>query len=578
MASAISKPSPPGKADAIPYRGPMSIIDAATILMDDYRDDRSKPVKKEWLRDVADTIKKLIAFGVKLTDDLDDAFVREFPVLLEKDKPNGQANTRAARCTALKTMCTRWFKLGVLRTQLEFPPIPRIETFAKKGPPLSEDDVRLYRTYLRNRTATFENRRFYVWVEIALWMGLRRAEVQGLRWEHIGTGPGKIRIPAKLKPLLEEWHDYLGPSCPFVIPGKTMVGPWKGGGGKHISRELQETARAAGIEGFVGFASLRRFFEEFSEPSVPCLDDPVPYGPGRAEVAPPHKLSPDDVTKLMAYLRANSASFEGHRLYLSTGLMVLTGLVPEDLREVRINDVDIDRCMLQVPGRLPTVLDHQAAEILKPWARRANQGDSPFLLPDDRRTGQWLKHATGSRNATAPLRRQLAAAAAAAGIPGTVTPRSLRRFWEACDGRVELGEAWRNTPQPRPILTEMKSPNSALKPQDERARRSTRATRATWSKDFRPAIEIGDPGDRLVVRHKDKGDLPKSWRKVINLLLDAFPGGLSGREMDERYGNRGWRAIIPEMRKDADFDRAIIGPPPGRPAGESDDLLRIAPL
>lgn len=96
----------------------------------------------------------------------------------------------------------------------------------------------------------------------------------------------------------------------------------------------------------------------------------------------------------------------------------------------------------------------------------------------------------------------------------------------------------------------------------------------------RPAVEIM-PDGTAKVRGKPKDAPIKSQLKAIKILLDAFKAGLPGltrEEMDERYGNTGWRSALRTLRDlDRDWRAAILFPGQGRP-GEENKYYRIDTL
>jgi hypothetical protein len=243
----------------------------------------------------------------------------------------------------------------------------------------------------------------------------------------------------------------------------------------------------------------------------------------------------------------------------------------DEVRGLRIEDVDPDGGVLYVPGRPPVELGPQAFEILKGWIRRGDRGEGPYLLPHDDRARRWAGCHVENQ-----VRERFQSIAEAVRIPGRLTLGAFYKFWTRARarGRVELGEEWRNTRQPAP-----KPSGPPSKYPDPR-----QPARATWPTGVRPSIELYGPDKPVKVRGKDKGVLPPSWYEVAELLV-GHREGLAGEEGDRLYGNlrsgsengpinRGWREIVRQMRRDADFRWAIIVPPPGRPAGDA-GLYRV---
>ena len=135
-------------------------------------------------------------------------------------------------------------------------------------------------------------------------------------------------------------------------------------------------------------------------------------------------------------------------------------------------------------------------------------------------------------------------AARKVGITGRITIECLRRLWLECEGRIELGKAWRASRQPEPIL---------IGPQPKHRGRDTVrpvATSggwpllATWGPDATPAVEIGKPNEPVMLKGRPKGPLTRSEHVVIAALRAAWPGGLSLIDLTAACGSKGCRTTL----------------------------------
>jgi integrase len=350
MASATNgKASQATQPGPIPFRGPVNMVRFADEIEADYRAGGSVGAPITHVR-TALTI--LVGAGVARTDGITKSVIDRLPAIIEQAKPDVEAGTRAGIFRTVRAICNRGFDLGFLPSKFKFPVSPHDDR-AEQVSPLSPGVVQRLLDYLRDRAAagSFEDRRLHALVETIVWTGLRRKEAILICREHIELDPGRIRIPsregnlpramyrspvwipAELSPVLEAWLAWLPADCPFAFPGKLKAGSWKSAG--EALEQLHAAALAAGIKERVIFDYLRRFFEEHSRPSLHCLtpwsapSGPTPprAGDGTRTLTPTHNLTDQEVTALMAHLKACAADFAGHRLYVVTGLIVLSGLM-----------------------------------------------------------------------------------------------------------------------------------------------------------------------------------------------------------------------------------------------------------
>ncbi len=91
--------------------------------------------------------------------------------------------------------------------------------------------------------------------------------------------------------------------------------------------------------------------------------------------------------------------------------------------------------------------------------------------------------------------------------------------------------------------------------------RTARPKPATRRRTRRAAVDPGTARRPPSVRGIPKEPLSKAQQKALGLLLRAFPGGMTGKEMDAAYGSSGWRKALRTLRdSDRDWESAINFP------------------
>jgi integrase len=566
------------------YRGPVSMAELLTEIEIDYR---SLERSAGWISNTLMMLRFLVEdAGVRTTAEINDRLIRRLPALLEKKKPHLPSATRNNYLAILSAALNRAFELGLLPSELKFPEIPHPRTVWRheRSSLLSPDDMNRFLRYLNPKAVSLERGRFHVLVEAIVRAGLRRQEAVQLRRDHIdfeehtihvlarekkrGGLPNPVRMSAELELILKRWLDWLPADCPYVIPGKRLTGPWANRArGDEALKQLRAAARAAGIKQPVTFEDLRRFFDEHSVPSLPCLD--VTYGPaspgepsgnGILRLAPAHELTDLEATNMMAVLKRRAASFQEHRSFTFLGLCLLQGFTARELGDARVDDVSEDRgrWAIRVPrrGGRVVILGKQAAEILKGWMRRRDRGNSPYLFPSDDRVGKWI-----AGRARDWLGDELRQVAAEVGIPGRLTLGSVHKFWERSHGRFELDEAYRKVRKPTPVPRHPKWTGPA-------DYRTGRPLWGPWAFHDRPAIDISEEG-HLIVQGEDKGKLSPLARDIIEGLIKARPEGLSRKALEERFGTSVHPTLSRLRRRDVDIRQSIPFPRRGRPGDDS---------
>ena len=285
-----------------------------------------------------------------------------------------------------------------------------------------------------------------------------------------------------------------------------------------------------------------------SSPVFPPIPSPKEFP--RVNNARP--LTHQEVKAIWDYLQVRSCTWEGYRLFALFAVIVLAGLRIDEARRLETSDVDLKGGVIWLRKRqgrwwnaLPSKvrMSSDLKMVLSGWLR---QTGCQWVFPGKRRVGTWKDGSTGT---DAPL--EIKRAARAAGVKSNVTFESLRRFHidnaittvplEAADVGTPEKTRSAHTPHPAPI----------------------------------PAVETAGPGLPVHVRGVPK-TLTAAEGRIVMLLLQAFPEGLSLKGMNRLYGKKTWRQLLIRLRKDPDWFAAIGFPGPRKKGGS--DLYRILPL
>jgi integrase len=289
-----------------------------------------------------------------------------------------------------------------------------------------------------------------------------------------------------------------------------------------------------------------------SMPKMPAIPAPEDFANVKPISSPPRS----DVKKLLDHLLADSGrSWEAYRIYALAAVIVYAGLRRDEALRLKVADVDLAGGVIWIRRRqgmrwtrLPDAIRMSAdlRAILGGWLRRA---DSEWVFPGKSRTGPWHQIGGGGRKRKSSALAHLKAAGRAAGI-GPITFRELRQFHlDNAVLTVSLGD--------RDPATRSESTRSGPGPD--------------------PAVEIGEPGEPVVVNGVLKDPLTPAQYRIIKAMRDVFPGGLSKKGMTQIYGGEAWRQILIRLRKDADWASAI-GFPGVLSPGKETGLYRILPV
>jgi integrase len=397
------------------------------------------------------------------------------------------------------------------------------------------------------------------------WLMVRRREAMADRpiFRH------RIRIPGWLGKILEHWKSIAGDGDWFFP--STLGGPWDQ---CRAWEWLKESARAANVDAFATdpFRALRRFYLAHVEPTIVGFVAPLPARtPAReqarrrsASPVPVRVLTVEQARQLMVKLRANSATWDGNRLFAFTAMLLLTGAPRVGMMDLQHENVHLDHSppfiTVIAAGRSSILeLSREAAAILGSWIARPDRIGSSYVFPGIH-GGSW----NCSHSGPGSLPCQLPAAAREAGIATNLRTADLRRVWAQCGGKVDLGEGWHEGKIPDLIATGPPRVGTG-RPRSESAigfeARRLNATKSqappVYNPDSVPAVKIGMASEPVFVRGKNKGILPRATYRVVRLLVDVWPEGFTIGEMTGKYGSESWRRLLSRLRDDPDWKSAL---------------------
>lgn len=560
-------------------RGPVTLAVLADAIERVYL---SSNAGATMLRMVRRVLKLLVEVGVHTTHDLDGDAIQRFEAAL----PVRGDHYRFEHLRTLRAICNHAVKLRLLAAAPPFPMIPHppdIPTLGRIAVP-SVDEMDRYLKYLRaGADASWDGHRGYALVCTITFAGLLRNEAMELRPADINLADGTIRvrrreslkkgwlrgsigtqnpvrISGRLRPILEAWLPEAGPD--FVFPGKRGAGAWKTGSKPN---EAHGWIKAAGLEAGLttelNFEVLHQFHVANVVADIPGIGGLEPVqkrglyrsGRGADPLAPTRELDIEEATRLMGELRCDSEMLQGHRAYAEAMLALLAGLRRDQIAGLGTEDIDLGRTppRLVVPGRSPVKLSADAAEVIRQWINRPDWRQTEHVSPGLIFGRRGVSDAKANR-----LTNRLGKAAAAAGIKGRVTIESLRRLWKRCGGHVELGDAWRTTVNPA-------GPSSLADRREDGSRGAPNLATcgapnlATWDPPI-PTVRIGRHDEPIHVVGGVRDPLSRGAYEAIRILLAAFPGGLTRKEMDARYGGIGWRTALRRLRDNDPIWRSAI--------------------
>ena len=331
-------------------------------------------------------IRRLAGLGASTTADFNESLSRKYA----KAYPDIRALEELRKVYNLAVELGSLYAAPKLDVPRRMDPVPAPSR-------LSRSDVKRLLARLADGAGTWEGHRLYALVVILLFTGLQRNKAIALRIKDLDRSGGPVHVPEVIAPFLEGWTIRLPSGCDWLVPGKRMAGPWAVGSHANAlydpRAQLKAAGREAGIGPSVNFDALHRFYLENGAPD----EAPPPAMPpgGRHDetepLAPPHRLTLDEATRLMAHLRARSATWEGHRLYAIVGLALLAGLRRTEVLELQRDQVVNRRSTLVIPNRPPVPLVPEAIEILGGWLERADHGDTPWVFPGTLLMGPWTR-------------------------------------------------------------------------------------------------------------------------------------------------------------------------------------------
>jgi integrase len=307
---------------------------------------------------------------------------------------------------------------------------------------------------------------------------------------------------------------------------------------KHYAHVSPRT-RAGYISIFKGFC--RKVHDLGRIPSMPKFPA-LPRNEEFANVRETPRLSTEIADLLLERLEAGAGTWKGHRLYALIATMMFTGLLRNESFRVRVEDVDLETGALRVPRReqfaksirRPVVrMGAKLTKVLEAWLPLTG---CEWVFPGEQGKGPWAF--TGKEQYCAAY--AIRAAGEAVGFQ-RLSPAVLRKFYE---DYVHFDTS-----------------------HIEEAIESRRAKRIAELRTLPGTcvVTLEEQGRRAFVRGKDMGILTHSRFKLVKLLHDAGPQGLSAAELNGTEKD-GWRKTLLRLRKsDPAWSEAIIFP--GGPYG-----------
>lgn len=296
--------------------------------------------------------------------------------------------------------------------------------------------------------------------------------------------------------------------------------------------------------------------------SVPPFPDLVKWAIAKIPRATPRPIAatPRDVHRLLEHLEQESRgqgvdAWKARRLHALAATVAYAGIGMGQALRLEIADVDLAGSTIWLRGNRsirraaeappsPIRIDDKLRTILAGWIRRTK---CQWAFPGVERRGPWRQTPYWSG---API-EQLRAAVLSAGISKAITFESLRLYFAE---NAVLSLPARPGPAARP------APPAAEAP--------------AWEPGAGPSVRLLGPGEPVIVRGRFKRPLGEAQRRIIQLLLDVWPEGLSTKGMDLHYGKGAWRQLLIRLRRDPDWAAAVAFPGRGYP-GMATGLYRI---
>jgi integrase len=266
--------------------------------------------------------------------------------------------------------------------------------------------------------------------------------------------------------------------------------------------------------------------------------------------------SPEEIKRFLDYLRGKVEA-EGdwiiHRTFALVTTLAYAGLSRAESQKFRVSDVDFERGMILVrtrkassrsmyqsqrtmfPPQVP--MQPELVAVLRAWLPKTG---CEWVFPGVRRLGPWGPHQNPvwARNPVNLMREQ----ACVAGIGATINFATLRRFYVENAALVIPGISLDSTPR---LGAKIDAPKTVADESLEKPR---------------PSVTIGEPWEPVFIRGKLKGVLSRSEHRIILVLLQAFPGGLTMKQMEASTGMGGWRKTLERLVEDPDWKGELFRP------------------
>jgi integrase len=279
-----------------------------------------------------------------------------------------------------------------------------------------------------------------------------------------------------------------------------------------------------------------------SMPDFPEMRDPRHLPRSVRSVPPPET----EIRCLLIYLRDDSESWEGGRLYALVSLIALSGIALTQALQLRVTDIHLETNTIDVrvqrSGRIKSKrLSNEAIAILRSWLPRTK---CDHVFPGKEQVGPW--HISGREEGNGP-HPALNAATRAARL-SHITFEQLRRFHaEQSVTSMQFG-----------IKADVPT---AIAPAPETKSQTKHATVSSEA----ASIEIVSE-THVSLSGAQQEEVRPAQLDVIRILLDAYPGGVSLKEMEARSKFGAPRSTLRIlMKNNVEFARRIRTPGIGYP-------------
>jgi Phage integrase family len=248
-------------------------------------------------------------------------------------------------------------------------------------------------------------------------------------------------------------------------------------------------------------------------------------------IGKPALVSRGDVIRIFATHRPGAHDpWEKWRRYAVFAVAVYTGLLRDDILDMPVTDIDLDRGEILVRRRkgnkrsttpLPLAIHPDLKGILSHWLP---QTGGVWVFPGKRKIGRWF----GSGCKKLRAGEELVAMGRTSGVEAVVNFNSVRRFhFRALESIEGLG--------------------ALLKGAVSKKRKD------------RPSVVLTGESEAVFIRDKSKGVVRGSEYELLSVLREQFPKALSKDQLTRLTGGtETWRKAWRELRKDPEWKAELI--------------------